>query len=78
MGAVGSNTVIELPKGPNGPPGPDAVYNPAINLIERHIQYIAYEMNSDRNCGWTKEHYRNVLINIRNNINNLLKDNTNG
>lgn len=79
MGAVGSNTVIELSKGPNGPSGPlDATYNPSFSLIERHIRNMAYEMKDNRNCGWTQSHYRKMLIDIRKTINNLLEENNNG
>lgn len=76
MGAVGSNNVIIYPAGSNGPAGStDAKYDPSARLIERHIRYMVHEMNNERNCGWTKEHYRNVLINIRNDINKFLEGN---
>ena len=46
---------------------------PTIEFLKRHINSLAYDMRDDRFDGWTKEHYRNCLKELRDHINKALE-----
>jgi hypothetical protein len=47
--------------------------NDIVVHMKHRIDFMAIEMNDDRNDGWVKEHYRNSLREIRDYINKALE-----
>lgn len=43
-----------------------------LGLLLKKIDRMVYEMKSDQNDGWVKEHHRQMLTNIRDHINKAL------
>ena len=45
-----------------------------IDLLRRRIDFMAAEMRNDRNDGWVKQHYRDTLRKLRDQINKHLEN----
>lgn len=48
--------------------------NDITDLIRRRIEFMASEMRNDRNDGWVKQHYRDALKRLRDQINKALEE----
>lgn len=44
------------------------------DLLRRRIDFMAAEMRNDRNDGWVKQHYRDTLRKLRDQINKHLEN----
>lgn len=44
------------------------------DLLKRRIDFMAAEMRNDRNDGWVKQHYRDTLRKLRDQINKHLEN----
>ncbi len=47
--------------------------DPIVELMKRHVDNFAYEMQNNRYDGWVKEHYRKCLVDIRDYIDKALE-----
>lgn len=48
--------------------------NDITDLISRRVEFMASEMRNDRNDGWVKQHYRDALKRLRDQINKALEE----